>query len=239
MVTFPGPAAPLQYSSKTCQTLSSSFSNSSRRLSERGTADLCCSAIASSSYVHDKILWGENWSSWCPVKIIKGTEKLLLRTSAGVWWEDQKSHRENHHENMHSKAHRAAFNWPDGEDLYDRRATSNRSIFIMINKWSISSREKKDLACRGFLKIPIKTNWSLWIKRDDLISQTAEQRQKKRDEEVYEQMWASEETMINTHRKRKRKETEKESRREVFPLLDSRIETLVDEQGEKNISSLT
>lgn len=199
MVTFPGPAAPLQYSSKTCQTLSSSFSNSSRRLSERGTADLCCSAIASSSYVHDKILWGENWSSWCPVKIIKGTEKLLLRTSAGVWWEDQKSHRENHHENMHSKAHRAAFNWPDGEDLYDRRATSNRSIFIMINKWSISSRKKKDLACRGFLKIPIKTNWSLWIKRDDLISQTAEQRQKKRDEEVYEQMWASEETMINTH----------------------------------------
>lgn len=198
MVTFPGPAAPLQYSSKTCQTLSSSFSNSSRRLSERGTADLCCSAIASSSYVHDKILWGENWSSWCPVKIIKGTEKLLLRTSAGVWWEDQKSHRENNHENMHSKAHRAAFNWPDG-DLYDRRATSNSSIFIMINKWSISSRKKKDLACRGFLKIPIKTNWSLWIKWDDLISQTTEQRQKKRDEEVYEQMWASEETMINTH----------------------------------------
>lgn len=143
MVTFPGPAAPLQYSSKTCQTLSSSFSNSSRRLSERGTADLCCSAIASSSYVHDKILWGENWSSWCPVKIIKGTEKLLLRTSAGVWWEDQKSHRENHHENMHRKAHRAAFNWPDGEDLYDRRATSNRSIFMMINKWSISSRKKR------------------------------------------------------------------------------------------------
>lgn len=37
----------------------------------------------------------------------------------------------------------------------------------------------------------------------------------------------------------KEKETEKESRREVFPLLDSRIETLVDEQGEKTISSLT
>lgn len=45
--------------------------------------------------------------------------------------------------------------------------------------------------------------------------------------------------MINTPVMRKRKETEKESRREVFPLLDSRIETLVDEQGEKNISSLT
>lgn len=179
MVTFPGPAAPLQYSCKTCQTLSSSFSNSSRRLSERGTADLCCSAIASSSYVHDKILWGKNWSSWCPVKIIKGTEKLLVRTSAGVWWEDQKSHRENHHENMHSKAHCDVFNWPDGHELYDRRVTSNRSIFIMINKWSISSRKKKDLACRGFLKIPIKTNWNLWIKWDDLISQTREQRQKR------------------------------------------------------------